>query len=185
MKMRILSWFKMMRYRKMILTTDYFLRIAVCSFFFLFCINTAQSRGFLFFSWGSEIYTVKELPEDYMIQTNEYGKIHANLGVAYKEFSLFWIPFWNWDVVDYILPPDNYMTLDKGKYVFYNIDAEELRRIQQLVGDLPETPKLSFWRSYGGKLVFLPFILLFLYGLFAPSTNSEETEKNNETEEKQ
>ena len=172
----------MMRFGKMVIATDYFLRIAVCSFFFLFCINTAQSRGILFFGWGSEIYTIKELPEDYLIQTKEYGEIHANLGVAYKEFSLFWIPIWNWDVNEYILLPDNFKSLDKGKYVFYNIDAGELRRIQQLVGDLPETPKLSFWRSFGGKLVFLPFILLILYGLFAPSTNSEETEENNETE---
>ena len=177
--MNLLSRFKFMRYGKKVLATDYYLRMTVCSFFFLFCATTAQSRGFFFFSWGTEIYIVKELPEDYKIKTAEYGEIHTNLGVAYNEFSLFWIPLWNWDVEKYILLPDNYETLDKGKYVFYNIDAEEFRYVQQMVGDLPETPKLSFWRSYGGKLIFLPFVLLFLIALFTPSTNKEETKESN------
>ena len=159
---------------KKALATDNFLRMAVCSFFFLFCVNTAQSKGIpLFFNWGTEICVVKEMPDDYMIQTTDYGVIHVNLGVAYNEFSLFGIPLWNWDVEKYILLPDNYDSLDKGNYVFYNIDAEELRRIKQLVGDLPETPELSFWRSYGGKLIFLPFIILLLIGLFTPSNNTE------------
>lgn len=72
------------------LPTADFLRMAVCSFFFLFCANTAQAKGIpLFFNWGTEIYIVKEMPEDYVIRTTDYGVIHANLGVAYDEFALF------------------------------------------------------------------------------------------------
>lgn len=154
------------------------LRIAVCSLFFLACANTTQAKGFLFFSWGTEVYQVHELPENYTIQTTEYGTIHVNLGVVYDEFSIFWIPTWNWNVDTYVLLPDNYDTLDKGKYVFYNIDAEELSKIHQIVGDLPEKPKLSFWRSIGGKLITFPLILLCLYGLLpASNKDKKETEK--------
>ena len=72
------------------LSTDYFLRMAVCSFFFLFCANTAQAKGIpLFFNWGTEIYIVEELPDDCRIQTADHGIKHANLGVAYDEFALF------------------------------------------------------------------------------------------------
>jgi hypothetical protein len=174
-KMRVLSMFKTMSCGKKALSADYLLRIAVCSFFFLFCANTAQSKGIpLFLNWGTEVYIVKEMPDDYMIQTTEYGAIHVNLGVAYDELSLFGIPLWNWNVEKYILLPDDYDTLDKGNYVFYNIDAGELRRVQHFVGELPEVPELSFWRSYGGKLIFLLLILLLLYGLFSPSTDTEE-----------
>ncbi len=69
--------------------------------------------------------------------------------------------------------PDNYDSLRDGNYVFYNIDADELRAVEQFVGDLPEKPELSFWRSYGGKLIFLPFILFLLYALVAPSDKTE------------
>ena len=161
---------------KKALSTGNFLRMVVCSLFFVFGVNAAQSKGIpLFLNWGTEVFVVKEMPEDYMIRTTDYGVIHVNLGVAYDEFSIFGIPLWNWNVEKYILLPDNYDSLDDGNYVFYHVDAEELRRAEQFVGDLPETPELSFWRSYGGKLIFLPFILLILYGLFTPSNNTEET----------
>ena len=71
-------------------STGYSLRMVVCSFFFLLCANSAQAKGIpLFHSWGTEINIVKEMPEDYVIRTTDYGGIHANLGVAYDEFALF------------------------------------------------------------------------------------------------
>ncbi|MBO6216800.1 MAG: hypothetical protein J6N73_04035 [Prevotella sp.] len=148
-------------------------RVVICSLFFLICANTTQAKGFFFFSWGQEIYQVKELPKDYTIQTEEHGRTHVNLGVIYNEFSIFWIPIWNWDVDTYVLLPDNYDTLEKGSYVFYNIDNEQLREIRQKVGDLSDKPELSFWRSIGGKLL-VAFLLLFLCGIFTPSTNEKE-----------
>ena len=159
------------------------LRVAIGSLFFLACANTTQAKGFLFFSWGTEVCQVHELPKDYMIETSEYGKIHVNIGVIYDEFSIFWIPTWNWNVDTYVLLPDNYDTLNKGNYVFYNIDKEELSKIRQMVGDLPEKPELSFWRSIGGKLITFPVILYFLFLLLSPSKNDKENNVQEEASE--
>ncbi len=137
--------------------------------FFLTCANTTQAKGFFFFSWGQEIYQVKELPKDYTIQTEEHGRTHVNLGVIYNEFSIFWIPIWNWDVDTYVLLPDN------SDDLYYNIDKETYSEIRHIVGDLPANPKLSFWRSIGGKLVAFPLILFLLY-LLSPSSNKREQE---------
>lgn len=144
-------------------------RVVICSLFFLTCANTTQAKGFFFFSWGQEIYQVKELPKDYTIQTEEYGRTHVNLGVIYNEFSIFWIPIWNWDVDTYVLLPDN------SDDLYYNIDKETYSEIRHIVGDLPANPKLSFWRSIGGKLVAFPLILFLLY-LLSPSSNKREQE---------
>lgn len=131
------------------LSAGYFLRMVVCSFFFLLCANSAQAKGVpLFLSWGTEISIVKEMPEDYMIRTTDNGVVHVDLGVVYDELSLFGIPLWNWNVEKYVFLPDNYDSLRDGNYVFYNIDADELRAVEQFVGNLPEKPELSFWRSY-------------------------------------
>lgn len=144
-------------------------RVVICSLFFLTCANTTQAKGFFFFSWGQEIYQVKELPKDYTIQTEEHGRTHVNLGVIYNEFSIFWIPIWNWDVDTYVLLPDN------SDDLYYNIDKETYSEIRHIVGDLPANPKLSFWRSIGGKLVAFPLILFLLY-LLSPSSNKREQE---------
>lgn len=144
-------------------------RVVICSLFFLICANTTQAKGFFFFSWGQEIYQVKELPKDYTIQTEEHGRTHVNLGVIYNEFSIFWIPIWNWDVDTYVLLPDN------SDDLYYNIDKETYSEIRHIVGDLPANPKLSFWRSIGGKLVAFPLILFLLY-LLSPSSNKREQE---------
>lgn len=163
-----------------------YLRIAICSILFFICANTTYAKGFLFFSWGTETYVVHELPADYIIQT-EYGNRHANLGVVYQEFSLFGIPIWNWDVNGYILLPDDYNTMEKGCIVYYNLNAKEFQKIESIVGNLQGTPQLSFWRSYGGKLIFLPFLLPFLLAILSGISEqlgtylspSERTEDNN------
>ena len=140
---------------------------------FSMVVLSCNARGFFFFSTGTEVYQVKELPDNYKIQTADNGEIHVNLGVIYKEFSIFGLPVWNWEVDKYVYLPDNYESLDSDNIVYYKVEYGDFLKIKQIVGHLPEKPELSFWRSYGGKIIFVP-LLLFLQMIFFGSGGEDK-----------
>lgn len=88
-------------------------------------------------------------------QTRRTGKetVYVDVGLIYKTFTVFFLPLWNYDIrwVGYIGMSDNYLEFTK----------EELDELAADIGmQLPQTPDLPFWDSYGGKLVVLTVILI-------------------------
>lgn len=110
---------------------------------------------------GDKISLVKELPksEEFIIQDADDECYHANLGVKYEQFSLFYIPIWNYGDYTYVL----YAEDKKGEYLYASLSEEDIALLQSVFGGIPDIPKLPFWDSVGGKLLILGIIIFFCF----------------------
>jgi len=77
-----------------------------------FAANTASARGIIFYSNGEKVEAVKQLPDSAIINDE-----HVNLGVMYKQFSIFWIPMWNYGETKFVLINDK-------KDTYYDLTSE-------------------------------------------------------------
>ena len=48
---------------------------------------------------------------------------HVNLGVMYEQFSIFWIPMWNYGETKFVLVNDK-------KDTYYDLSAEEIQTLK-------------------------------------------------------
>ena len=135
----------------------------------LFTTNTA-SAGAVIYSTGEKIDVVMELPDSAIIDDQ-----HVNLGVMYEQFSLFWIPLWNYGETRFVL------INDKEDY-YYDLDAEDIQMIEDEFGvDIPEKPKIGFWNKIGGKLVLIAIVVGIM--LFRNRNSGDEEEDEGDSEE--
>ncbi len=135
--------------------------------FLFLCSTQAFSKGMpIFFQTGSEIVSkAQELPdtENFQFEDGSY----FDLGAYRKQFTIFFIPLWNYDVewCAYLGTDDEMMSLTK----------EQLDAIAADAGlTLAETPPLPFWSSIGGKLLFLAIIGGFIAFSVMKSNDDEE-----------
>ena len=136
-----------------------------CALFF----TTNKASAVIIYSTGEKIEIVKELPDSAIIDNH-----HVNLGVMYDQFSIFWIPLWNYGETKFVLVNDK-------KNYYYDLDEEDIQMIRDEFGvKIPNKPKIGFWNKIGGKLVLITLIagiILFRGG------NSEDEEDVDEGEE--
>ena len=91
-------------------------------------------------------------------QAKIYIPVYMDTGYRYKQVKIFYIPVWNYggEWCGYIGESGSYVDLSK-------------RELDLLAGhhgiQLPDTPTLPSWDSYGGKLVLLAavVVLVLLY----------------------
>lgn len=128
--------------------------------------NSVSAKGVIIYGNGEKIDVVHYLPEDITVNNGE----HVNLGVMYKQFSLFWIPVWNYGETQYVLINDNEDT-------YYDIDAEEIDILKSGY-DIPisEKPTIDFWNRIGGKLIWGAVILLVIYFGWQGRNDDKEAE---------
>lgn len=113
------------------------------------------ARGVIFYSTGEKLEITRDLPEDF---TFEDGT-HMNLGVKYNQFSIFWIPVWNYGETTWAYVNDARDTYSD------EVTPEELEMFKTEYGiDVPEKPVIGFWNRIGGKLVWLAVILALFGG---------------------
>lgn len=159
----------------------------------LLALQTSKARGIIFYSAGEEIEKVYDLPqsEEYQIQASDGQWYHADLGVMHEQFSLFWIPLWNYGEETYVLFTDKKV----GNYdmTYVDLTDEEIQYLHEEFG-VPLTPSLPFWDVYGGKLVAIAIIALII--LYTKLKNKKEenltqvatddsTDNNSDNNEKQ
>lgn len=62
----------------------------------------------LIYSDGEEVEKILDLPQrdEFMIQANDGKWYHADLGVLHEQFSIFWIPLFNYGTERYVLYTD-------------------------------------------------------------------------------
>ena len=131
-------------------------------FLLLFCFTCTfvQAKGVILYGNGEEISMVLSLPnqEDFLITCDDGRDYHADLGVMYNQFSLFYIPVWNYGDYKYVLYTDKKV----GKYDFTYVDLgkDEVEYLQTLYGGIPDEPELPFWDAYGGKLLILLLLVI-------------------------
>jgi len=115
-----------------------------------FTASTVSAKGVILYSNGPKIDVVQQLPAEITI-----NKEHVNLGVMYKQFSIFWIPIWNYGTTEYVLINDKEDT-------YFDVDAKELETLRTKFNvTIAETPSISFWNKIGGKILILALIAAF------------------------
>ena len=132
--------------------------------------NTATAKGVIFYSTGEKVNVVKQLPDSAVIDD-----MHVNLGVMYEQFSIFWIPVWNYGETKYVLINDKEDT-------YYDLDAEEIEMIKTTFQiKVPEKPSIGFWNRIGGKIIWSAVILLVIYGWLPSRKKNDEEDAQKET----
>jgi hypothetical protein len=130
---------------------------------FVFSAETVSARGVIVYSTGPHFETKQKLPVEETID----GK-HVNFGVAYDQFSIFWIPIWNYGETEYALITDD------GENA-YSMDQESLQYLKEQYDiDTNSTPSISFWNKIGGKLIWIAVILLIIWGSVGNKKEKEE-----------
>ena len=146
--------------------------LAILSFFFISISNNAKAKGIpIPVSFGGLTFdTMLDLPneEDFTDDSGNY----VNIGCAYKQISIAWIPMWNWDE-EYCL------TIEGNKDECYIVSKEKIEEYfgEYLAANNIKLPnaKPSFWNRIGGKIIWLAVIALIIYGAI-PSKKEEDAE---------
>jgi len=134
--------------------------------FVLFALGASQkieAKGVIVYHDGPTFKTIKELPQDQTIE----GK-HVNLGIAFEQFGLFWLPLWNYGDVKYALVTDN-------EEEAWEIDEETLAELKSEFNlDIADTPSIPFWHKVGLKPVVILLLILIIWG-YIPSKKRRES----------
>lgn len=126
-------------------------------------ISTSSAKGFVVYGNDPVITKVLDLPmnEEFTVIADDGKAYHADLGVMYDEFSLFWVPIWNYGDKKYVLFTDTKVGEYDNTYV--DLTSEDVAYLQSQFGGIPTEPELPFWNAFGGKLILL---LLLVIGIF-------------------
>ncbi|GHT33819.1 hypothetical protein FACS189434_08910 [Bacteroidia bacterium] len=138
-----------------------------------FAASTVSARGVIIYGNGEKIEVTEKLPDSITIDDE-----HVNLGVIYEQFSIFWVPMWNYGETKYVFlndKEDSYMLADEE-------DLQYLR--DELKINVPEEPSIGFWNKIGGKLIWAVVLALIIYGLL-PSRKKEDEEEAETPQEEQ
>jgi hypothetical protein len=142
------------------------LRLLLMCMLISFSAIKVNAKGVIIYSTGETVEKVMDLPqrEEFMLQTEDGRLIHANLGIMHDQFSIFWVPLWNYGAEKYVL----YNDTKQGKYdyTYADLTKDEVAYLQSEFGGIPTIPELSFWTVYGGKILaalILGCILFFKY----------------------
>lgn len=114
-------------------------------------------RATILYGNGPEFQKMYDLPDSVTLDNGHT----LQFGIAFEQFSLFYVPIWNYGTTEYAV-------YDAADRTIYTLDAEDIADFQAEYGwELPKTPKLSFWNRIGGKLVALLVIgALVCFGLW-------------------
>ena len=126
---------------------------------FVTCTSVNAKGGIpILYSAGEEVEKVIDLPmrEEYQIQAQDGRWYHADLGILHEQFSIFWVPLFNYGTEKYVLYTDQKI----GEYDFTYADLyrDDIAYLQSEMGGIPSTPELPFWDAWGGKLLALLLI---------------------------
>jgi len=131
-----------------------------------FSVSSVSAKGIIFYSNGEKIEVVKKLPDDAVMDDGE----HVNLGVMYNQFSIFWIPMWNYGETKYVL-------INDAKDTYYDLDAEDLEMIRSDFNvKISDKPSIGFWNKIGGKLIWGLLIVAAGFGYWTTRKDDEEAE---------
>jgi hypothetical protein len=128
--------------------------------------NSVSAKGIIFYSTGEKIELLETLPPEATIDD-----VHINLGLMYDQFSIFWIPVWNYGETKYVLVNDEEDT-------YWDLDTETIELLKtDFKVEIPEEPVIGFWNKIGGKIIWGIVILVALAGWFFTRKDDKEAEQ--------
>ena len=130
---------------------------------FIFVSNTASAKGIpIFYGEGPKFVTTHQLPDSVIID----GK-HVNFGVGFEQFSIFWVPMWNYGETQYVLVTDD------EKQAYTDLGEDELAYLKEEYSiDTDKSPSIPFWDKIGGKMIWGAILLFIIWGII-PSKKSK------------
>ena len=150
-------------------------------FAFLLLVGTSATSTTLaagipiFYSNGTDFAVLEKLPEEAF---ENYGET-LSFGVAYEQFSLMWIPMWNYGDTEYVL-------ISEDGETGYQLDDEHLAFLKEEYGidtDARPASKIPFWDKLGGKLIWIAVILFLLWGGIGKKKEEGVVELDNQSDE--
>ncbi|MCR4801034.1 MAG: hypothetical protein K5860_11050 [Bacteroidales bacterium] len=136
----------------------FFLLFCICTFL---CTNEVSAKKIVFYGTGDDIVHVLNLPytEEYEIITDDNEVVHGNLGILHEQFTLFWIPIWNYGNEIYVLYNEDVEDYD---IVYANLSKDDIKKLQRLY-NISYKPELPFWDRIGGKLIMLLVLAIVIF----------------------
>jgi hypothetical protein len=135
-----------------------------------FAASAVSARGVIIYSNGEKVEVTKTLPDSISIDDK-----HVNLGVMYEQFSIFWVPMWNYGETKYVF-------LNEEENLYYDAEEEYLRYLRdELKINVPQEPSIGFWNKIGGKMIWAVVLALIIYGSL-PSRKREKKDDGEEAE---
>jgi hypothetical protein len=128
--------------------------------------STVSAKGIIVYSNGEKMEEIAKLPDDAVVDNGE----HVNLCVMYEQFSIFWIPMWNYGETKYVL-------LNDKKDTYYDLSEEGIEMLKTDFNiDVPEKPTIGFWNKIGGKLIWIAVIVVIIYSWMRSRKDNDEAE---------
>lgn len=119
----------------------------------LFSVSTvqkAEAKGVIIYGLGETISKTQTLPDDVVIDGE-----HVNIGVLYEQFSLFWMPIWNYGEVTNVLINDKEDT-------YWEISDEDIEDLKTEFNVEIAEAAIPFWTRVGAKPIII-LLVLFLF----------------------
>lgn len=133
---------------------------------FAFCtVHNTQAKGVVVYHNGPKFEIREKLPPQAIVNQK-----HVNIGVAYEQFGIFWLPLWNYGTTTYALVTDD-------KEVAWTLTNEELEAIKTEYNidiELPENPSPTLWNQIGIKPIIILLLLAVIWGLYDESKKKKE-----------
>ena len=135
----------------------------------------ASARGVIVYSNGETIEVVQKVPDDVIFE--EFVEEHVNIGVMYDQFSIFWIPMWNYGETVHVL-------INDAEDTYYDLSVEEIEYLNEEYGlEISTAPRIGFWNKIGGKMIWGAVLLFFVWGAINRKKGDEEPVAQSEEQE--
>jgi len=131
---------------------------------FILCVSSARSsaKGIIpiVYSAGETIAKVSDLPhrDEFTIQASDGRYYHADLGIMHDQFSLFWIPIFNYGAEKYVLYTDS--KVGEYDYTYVELSRDDITYLQSQFGGIPSVPELPLWDAWGGILLIILLLVV-------------------------
>ena len=146
------------------------IRAILLSFLLLIPSSAAFAKvGLVFWSWGGEnFYKVADLPDTFQFKVNND---FVDIGVIYKSVDIFFLPVWQSDMRYVAVIPNN----TDSYYDFSEAEIMQMARSASISIPPVSQIQLDFWTAWGGKIVLLLLIAVFvMYSVMMPEKREEE-----------
>lgn len=138
----------------------------VLSLSLFFTLHSASAAGVIIYGNGEKIEMAQEFPAEVVIDDE-----HVNLGVMYEQFSIFWVPIWNYGKTEFVFVNDTNDT-------YWELTAEDVETLKsEYAVEIPAEPTIGFWNRIGGKLVWGAVILALIWGTMGRKKSGKKEEE--------